>query len=192
MTCAPATGCVRASRLSRSSAGGQLEQPSDVNSSTSTGVRAVSSPLGSGAAATQTIASNQILVIVFLSARLSLSWPLRRLEVDRHLHVVADDRRGLDHAIVLQAEVATIQLRRGAGADAEVRPLLQRWRRTVHLERHLFRDAVHRQVSDEPEVTGGDALDARGLERDGRVLGDVEEVVGPEVLVASLDVGIEA
>src|SRR5689334_23077732 len=41
---APLTGCVRSRRESRASAGGQLEHPSEVNSSTRTGVEA-----GSGA-----------------------------------------------------------------------------------------------------------------------------------------------
>ena len=39
MTSAPATGCVSSRRESSASAGGQLEHPSDVNSSTTTGAR---------------------------------------------------------------------------------------------------------------------------------------------------------
>src|SRR5437879_2580288 len=42
MTSAPATGWVFSSRAISASAGGQLEQPSEVNSSTSTGVRLLS------------------------------------------------------------------------------------------------------------------------------------------------------
>jgi hypothetical protein len=40
MISADATGCSATSRSSNASAGGQLEHPSDVNSSTTTGVRA--------------------------------------------------------------------------------------------------------------------------------------------------------
>src|SRR5580765_4998207 len=39
MTSAPATGCCSATLASKASAGGQLEQPSDVNSSKMTGAR---------------------------------------------------------------------------------------------------------------------------------------------------------
>src|SRR5260370_31794462 len=39
MISAPATGCCSASLASRASAGGQLEQPSDVNNSKTTGTR---------------------------------------------------------------------------------------------------------------------------------------------------------
>src|SRR6266853_32558 len=39
MTSAPATGCCSATLASKASAGGQLEQPSDVNSSKITGTR---------------------------------------------------------------------------------------------------------------------------------------------------------
>src|SRR5713226_2143187 len=61
MISAPATGCVSASVRRSASAGGQLEQPSDVNSSTSTGVgvegvRAkprVTSPIATAHARTQ-------------------------------------------------------------------------------------------------------------------------------------------
>src|ERR1700688_672526 len=42
MMSAPRTGCVRSRRESNASAGGQLEQPSEVNSSTRTGVDAAS------------------------------------------------------------------------------------------------------------------------------------------------------
>src|SRR6266478_8098575 len=49
MRSAPFTGWERSSLSNRASAGGQLEQPSDVNNSTSTGVRAVSLLLGLGA-----------------------------------------------------------------------------------------------------------------------------------------------
>src|ERR1700687_5943932 len=41
MIFAPATGCCSSSLASKASAGGQLEQPSDVNNSTTTGVREV-------------------------------------------------------------------------------------------------------------------------------------------------------
>src|SRR6266853_2216805 len=39
MTSAPATGCCSATLASKASAGGQLEQPSDVNNSKTTGTR---------------------------------------------------------------------------------------------------------------------------------------------------------
>src|SRR5262245_55922702 len=45
MISAPWTGCVRPRRDSSASAGGQLEQPSDVNNSTRTGVDARSGSL---------------------------------------------------------------------------------------------------------------------------------------------------
>ncbi len=41
MISAPATGCCSASLASKASAGGQLEQPSDVNNSKTTGTRAL-------------------------------------------------------------------------------------------------------------------------------------------------------
>src|SRR5580700_3286353 len=46
MTWAPSTGCCSSSPASNASAGGQLEQPSEVNSSTTTGVRCASEGAG--------------------------------------------------------------------------------------------------------------------------------------------------
>src|SRR4029077_9671524 len=50
INCAPPTGCVRSSCCNNASAGGQLEQPSEVNSSTRTGAGA--SPCGASEADT--------------------------------------------------------------------------------------------------------------------------------------------
>src|SRR5690242_8081199 len=44
MISAPGTGCCSASLASRASAGGQLEQPSEVNNSNTTGTRALAVP----------------------------------------------------------------------------------------------------------------------------------------------------
>src|SRR5439155_25419072 len=57
MICAPATGCIVASCCSSTSAGGQLSQPSDVNSSTITGVAGAATGRTAVAAAMATSAS---------------------------------------------------------------------------------------------------------------------------------------
>src|SRR5437867_3758137 len=80
MICAPATGCVDASCCRSTSAGGQLSHPSDVNSSTTTGVgpgRAPSTGSGRGArgpaaatassAITQNTATMRRIIAVMLS-----------------------------------------------------------------------------------------------------------------------------
>src|SRR6266849_5571426 len=46
MISAPATGCCSSSIASKASAGGQLEQPSDVNNSKTTGTRTLAPPAG--------------------------------------------------------------------------------------------------------------------------------------------------
>src|ERR1017187_3053309 len=60
MICAPATGCVLSSFISRASAGGQLEHPSEVNNSANTGTRG----LGSAAwrAAARTVIRKRLLI----------------------------------------------------------------------------------------------------------------------------------
>src|SRR5258708_32272382 len=57
MICAAATACVVASCWSRTSAGGQLSQPSDVNRSTTTGVGG--SAIGLGATTAHAIATSR-------------------------------------------------------------------------------------------------------------------------------------
>src|ERR1043166_5073989 len=59
MICAPVTGCVNASCCSSTSAGGQLSQPSDVNSSTTIGVG------GAAAGCTATARANARTARVF-------------------------------------------------------------------------------------------------------------------------------
>src|SRR5712675_735187 len=49
MTSAPATGCCSATLASKASAGGQLEQPSDVNNSKTTGTRSAARLEAAGA-----------------------------------------------------------------------------------------------------------------------------------------------
>src|SRR4029079_15433807 len=110
MTCTPAMGSFP-SLLRSASAGGQLEQPSDVNSSTTTGTRSggACDALPGMAMAMATIANRAS----FSTSRPSLLRPslgtaLGRLDVDRDLDLVADHGRGFDHAIVRQAEVAPV------------------------------------------------------------------------------------
>src|SRR5262252_4159368 len=109
MTCTPGIGSLP-SRLRSASAGGQLEQPSDVKSSTTTGTRSegpcATRPVAAMTASVTSPASlTMVAPLCFAVADRQIprsGSPLGRLHVDRDLHFVAHHRRGLDHLIVRQ------------------------------------------------------------------------------------------
>src|ERR1041385_5043112 len=100
MSSAAGTGC-RSSFSSKASAGGQLEQPSDVNSSTSTGVRADSAQEFAETAAAHSSASRNTLpfTTVYPAAATPYSTSLHdgraadvRVQMVDGLRLVGDDR----------------------------------------------------------------------------------------------------
>src|SRR5579859_8109178 len=124
MISTPATGCSLRSFVSNASAGGQLEHPSDVKSSTTTGTRAGAACSVSASAANTRLAA------------------LRDFDIDLNPNLVADDRRGLDHLAVLQTPVAPIDRRGRRGAHAHCLALPERGRRPLDVERHVLRHPV--------------------------------------------------
>src|SRR3954453_21477801 len=115
MISTPGTGCSCASLLSSASAGGQLEQPSDVKSSTTTGTCADGAGVDCAAAMINISAVSKLDLISALSTQhpapapsTQPPLPLVGFDVDGDLDLVTDDGTCFDQAVVLQTEIATI------------------------------------------------------------------------------------
>src|SRR3954471_14468313 len=159
MISTPGTGCSCASLLSSASAGGQLEQPSDVKRSTTTGTWADGAGVDCAAAMINISAVSKLDLISALSTQhpapsTQHPLPLVGFDVDRDLDLVADDGACFDQAVVLQTEVAAVERRRGRRADLLAALLrLDRGRRSFDVQRHFLRHAVHRQVANQLEAS---------------------------------------
>src|SRR5262249_40576673 len=109
MILAPAIGCSFVSTASRSSAGRQLEQRSDVNSSRSTGTGDAPGSWAAGCAAgtkrpmteaRRTATSAHTVLAILRLTLLGRCWRrLVRLDIDLDHDLIAHDGRGFDHAV---------------------------------------------------------------------------------------------
>src|SRR5439155_841072 len=119
---------------------------------------------------------------------------LRRLDVDRDRHLVADgDAARLEDLVPGEAEVLAVDRGGGLRAGAGVAPrVLDLGRGALDVEAHLARDAVEGEVADHLEVTWGARLDLLRHEHDRRVPDDVEEVGALQMRVALFDAGVDA
>src|SRR3954467_13732219 len=153
MISTPATGCSFASLLSTASAGGQLEQPSDVNSSTTTGTRADGVDVDCATAVTISAASTMNLISA-PRTHTQHPLPLVGFDVDGDLDLVTNDGAGFDQAVVLQTEIAAVERRRGGSADLLTALLrLDRGGRSLDVQGHFLRHAVHREVANQFEAS---------------------------------------
>ena len=115
------------------------------------------------------------------------------LDVDLELHLLADgDAARLEHGVEVHAEVLAIDACPSAEARDGLAVGVLRRAEELHVERDRLRDAADRQVPVDDVLALALRLDPRALERDLRVIRDVEEVVRAEVIVAIRVAGVDA
>src|SRR5665647_515480 len=117
---------------------------------------------------------------------------LHGLDFEQHLDLVTDRHAAaLDHLVPNETEVAAIELRLCAEADALAAPWILPRALVGRVERHFLRDSADGQVAHDFELRGA-ARDARAREGDfGEVL-RVEEIGAAEVGIALFGARIDA
>src|ERR1043166_3606185 len=107
-------------------------------------------------------------------------------EVYCDVDVVADDyATAVDIGIPLHAVILAVDLGSGAGGDTGVAPgIFDGVRRAFDVENRFLGDPVNGEIASNFEFSGRDVFDFFGFESDGRIFGDVEELLALEVFVA--------
>src|SRR5215207_9952436 len=116
---------------------------------------------------------------------------LHRFELQRDRDLVAHVEPAREGVAVVDAEIATVNLRLRLDAEARVAPWVFDRAFERERERHRFRHALQSQIAVEDVGVVTFALDTRAFEGHRRVLLYLEEVSRAQVLVARLDLRID-
>src|SRR5260221_793120 len=117
---------------------------------------------------------------------------LDNLALDEELDVIADDPLAVEHRTKRHAEVLAVDLALGAIADAVAHHRVVEFAIDYPRQRDWLGIALDGQVAGQVVAIAAQRFDLGALEGDRRIVRDIEEVGGSQVVVALLVVGPDA